>query len=83
MGYGYECLSSHMDYRIQVVVAKNLIQGLGVGQVGLNEDGIGMNGLSVSRLQVVQGNNGVTLIDEYFGHDATDIARCTGHQNVH
>ena len=72
-----------MDHRIQVVVAKNLIQGLGVAQIGLNEDGIGMNGLPVSRLQVVQGNNGMVLIDEYFGHDAADIARRTGHQNVH
>jgi len=42
-----------MDHRIQVVVVKNLIQVLGVGQVGLNEDGIGMNGLPVSRLQII------------------------------
>jgi len=72
-----------MDHRIQVVVAKNLIQSLGVGQIDLNKNGIGMNRLSMSRLQIVQADHGVALIDEYFGHDAADIARRTGHQNVH
>jgi hypothetical protein len=37
----------------------------------------------VTRVQVVEGNDIVALLDQFFVHDAADVASTAGDQDIH
>ena len=72
-----------MHNRLKVVGVEHCLDASPVGQLALDKGCLGMDGFPVSKVEVVKGDDVVSLLDQFLDDDATDVAGPACYQDFH